>query len=384
MNLGVLFIYLVTFSLMSYFTPILYYVNANVLNVFMELSIIGLCFFRSRVILNNKLLIPVLVYLLALFLGAFVLFPKSVSYYFGFASPMLLSLSVKKEDYRYLKPLFVLIIAIFISDVLIAYYERFSMTHLFEVNAKVNKLDLLSEIYDDVNDENHYRAMALFGHPLTNSNILMFLSFVVYFSKLVPPLCNKFLLFISLFSIFYAFQSRGAAIISVLLLVVVFWRDLMKQNFVMIILELFIVGIAILYILNNIEEIAPRFVEKGLEDESSYARFLTFQFFLSKSLEEMFFGGFENPFGENGIIMVLGEFGIIIGGMVILCELLIWWKILKGMPIMEKFVIYTGFVLLGCMNNNLYYSSVPAMYMIGVLFVYRYNVNNFKTKNMAL
>ncbi|ADE82815.1 hypothetical protein PRMUPPPA20_09570 [Xylanibacter ruminicola] len=371
MNIGVVFIYLVTFSLMFYFTPVLYHVNASVLNAFMELSTIGLCIFRTKEIFNNKILLPVFIYMFALFLGAFVLFPKSVSYYFGFASPMLLCLSIKNEDYRYLKPLFVLIVALLISNVLIAYYERFSMTHLFEVNAKVNKMDLLSEIYDDVNDENHYRAMALFGHPLTNSNILMFLSFAVYFSKIMPSILNKIFLFVSLLSIFYAFQSRGAAIISVLLLIIVFWRDLMKQNNILKVLELFIIGLIIFYIFENIEEIAPRFIANGADDESSMYRIWTLNFYLSLPFTDKLLGGVENPFGENGIIMILGEYGMIVGGIFVLSALIIWWKVLKGLPVIEKLVLYVGFVLLASMNNNLYYMMVPAMYMITVLFISR-------------
>ena len=43
----------------------------------------------------------------------------------------------------------------------------------------------------------------------------------------------------------------------------------MKQNNILKVLELFIIGLIIFYIFENIEEIAPRFIANGADDESS-------------------------------------------------------------------------------------------------------------------
>ena len=100
-------------------------------------------------------------------------------------------------------------------------------------------------------------------------------------------------------------------------------------------------------------------------------RIWTLNFYLSLPFTDKLLGGVENPFGENGIIMILGEYGMIVGGIFVLSALIIWWKVLKGLPVIEKLVLYVGFVLLASMNNNLYYMMVPAMYMITVLFISR-------------
>lgn len=336
---------------------------------FIELCVFLLIAFRIKVIISKSFFWALFAYFVSMLVGELFLVHHNLSWVILHTSPFLLFASLKDKEYKYYFPLMGGLIILFFIDISLALYERFFIVHLLEVD--INYSEEIGIINDQLTSLVDFRAMSLFGHPLSNSNILLVASFAIYFSPVINKKLGLTFLVLAVFSILFAFASRGAAILGITLLLITLFVDIFKQNKFFIIVGFVAIGIVFYYIYLNIEEIAPRLLEKGTDDNSALYRIWTINYYFSKTFSELLKGGFENPYGENGIIMILGENGLILGGIIVITKTYLSWRVLKGMPNKQRIIVFLSYFVLANMNNNFFYVEIPSMYMLIALFISR-------------
>ena len=336
---------------------------------------------RFKVVYKNHTL-PLLLLISTLFFSSFLLYPQKIGFLFGTIAPFVLFASIKDSDYSYFKPLMFLLISILFIDVLMSYYERITFSHIITYSHKEN--ELMEEINSQVNDQKMFRSIALFGHPLSNSNIIAFSAFAMCFVLPISRFYKLLLLTLSVFSILYCFASRGAAIVCAVLFVLGLLTEIGKMKLKHILLGGVIIYVVGQYLYLNIEELFPRFVDRGLEDDSSFVRIMTLQFYFSKSFGDLLGGGFENPYGEIGIINILGWYGLIFGSVIVIIEFYFWWRMTDGLKLFQKIIVFLSFVVIANMNNNMSYNEIPAMYSLSMIFIKQYWLIRYKKKENKL
>lgn len=334
-----------------------------------ELCVFLLIAFRIKVIISKSFFWALFAFFVSMLVGELFLIHHNLSWVILHTSPFVLFASLKDKEYKYFIPLMGGLIILFLIDISLAFYERFFIVHLLEVD--INYSEEIGVINDQLTSLADFRAMSLFGHPLSSSNILLVASFAIYFSPVIKRQFGLLFLVLAVLSILYAFASRGAALLGVSLLFLTLCGDLIKKSKSFIIVGVVTIVIIVYYVYINIEDIAPRLVEKGTDNDGALYRLWTINYYFSKSFSELLKGGFENPYGENGIIMILGENGLILGGIIVLTKTYLSWRVLKGMPNKHRIIVFLSYFVLANMNNNFFYIDVPSMYMLIALFISR-------------
>lgn len=295
--------------------------------------------------------------------------------------PLLLYAATKKEEWAFYKPLGYILIAVFLLNCLMSYYERLSFSYILNYNAPwVGKLyketaSIGESYYQDIL---LFRPMALFGHPLTNVNLMSFMTFSVYFSNYFTKSIRFIFLMMGVLAL-VSFNSRGALIIFLVLLLILsisYLFDRKAPIFPKILLCLFFTYF-IGWIINNFEIIGGRFVASTLDDDSSQVRLDAINYFFSLSFEELLLGGVKLKYGENGVLMLIEESGLIFGSLFVFLHIFFSWIILKYCNSIAKILIFSGFFIVSCSNNNL---SNPLVFSIYLLFIMCVNNSNVPFK----
>lgn len=287
--------------------------------------------------------------------------------------PLILYMSITKEEIRYFKPMGYLFIMIFIANCLLSYYER--LTFSFVLNYDVEWVGNLQKDVLESGNRNFgefllFRPMALFGHPLTNANLISFMSFSIFFSNYFNRCFRILMLTMGGLSLI-CFNSRGAQLIFLgLLFLLVIDYFLNRRN--RFLPKLFF-GIALFYlatlVIDNFELLGGRFVTKGFEDDSTQVRVDAINYFFSLSFYDLLVGGNELKFGENGALMIIEELGLLLGGLFLYLHIYFSWKVLNYRTSIAKIIIFSAFFIVSCTNNNLYYPFVFSLYILFVICV---------------
>lgn len=319
-----------------------------------------------------KYITYLILYIIALFISLLFIQKSPFPFLFKWLAPLIVISTLKRTDYKYYKPLFFFFLLFFISNTAMAYYEKFTDTHLFEISAN-DEILLNMEEYG-LRDHLNFRAYALLGHPLTNANIMAFTSFIILFLKDFNHRIKIIIAIIGLGSLF-CFNARGSIIVSGALLFMYYYKELKRNRYLY--LTIFIIFV-VYFVYDNFGLIGGRFISEGISDDSSMARILTYKEFLSIPFEQLLVGGYIPTYGENGFILTIEAYGLILGGVKIICELFLAYKTIDSSKytVWEKSIVMLALVLIGSTNNNLHFPTVFPFYIFSVTFLLNYQGDN--------
>lgn len=171
----------------------------------------------------------------------------------------------------------------------------------------------------------------------------------------------------------FCFNTRGAILISALLLVPTIWDFIMnnKSDRFIVVLAVFVV---ICLLVLNFNKFGGRLLTGSLDDDSSMVRLYSIKEFLSLSFEEFLFGGHLPQFGENGYIMVIEVYGAIIGLVKIIFEIFFSYKSVGvDSSKRNKLIVMLSLIAVGSTNNNLFFAKVFPFYVLCVIFITHYS-----------
>ena len=110
-------------------------------------------------------------------------------------------------------------------------------------------------------------------------------------------------------------------------------------------------------------------------DGSTMTRFEAFDAFLSEKWDfyDILAGGREfcypgtNLILENGFLLDLGYWGIIVGSIKVICEILISYQAIKFYPIRDKIIILFAMWGVAFMNNNSYQTWLMSIFVMACI-----------------
>lgn len=287
-------------------------------------------------------------------------------------SPIVIFYTMQPKDLKYYGPIFWFLIVFFVLNCGIAIYEKMTMSYFLAIdpNDDIMQAQQGGMIY--TYGEEGFRAFSLIGHPLNNGNIMAYMTFIIYLTSFLNMKIRICLFCLGIASLF-CFNTRGAILISALLLVPVIW-DFIKKNksnrfFI------FLAVLIVVYMLAlNFNKFGGRLLTGSLDDDSSMVRVYSIKEFLSLSFEEFLLGGHLPKYGENGYIMVIEVYGAIIGLIKIIFEIFFSYKSV-GVDSSKKckWIIMLSIIAVGSTNNNLFFAKVFPFYVLCIIFISHYS-----------
>lgn len=325
---------------------------------------------QIRLLVKYKYGLLIMTYLVLLYFSLVFVQEKSYSAMFSWVMPLIVTAVLQQKDRKKIKPLMYLFLFVFIANACAAFYERFTLSLLMEPDADDRILMQQMEYGESSNSS--FRSFALFGHPLNNGNIMAFMSFIVFYAKSIPLKLRLLLAAMGLSSLF-CFNSRGAILVSAGLLTPSIYQYVRynAKHKITVIIAILIVAI---YLITNFSNFGGRLASEGVMDDSAMVRVLSIQEFLSIPFNTLLMGGYEMTYGENGYLIILAQYGLIVGGFKIFVELFLSYKIIgKQYDMTTKFIIMASLIVIGSTNNNLAFPLAFPMYVMCVNFI----LNNY-------
>lgn len=248
-----------------------------------------------------------------------------------------------------------LFLLFFIAECGIAIYEKFTLIHLIDYK----NFDNFAATSVIMLDSSTFRSTSLMLHPLFNANtVSIFLAFILC-SDFIKPLYKFLLLAFGLFAL-WTFNSRGAMIVWAIILLyrVVLYKAKLLYAAIMIVVLYFALPPLIEFVLYS--GLFGRLTDLDFLDNSTLTRFEAFDVFFNEkwSLEDIVIGGRMLYYPgtdlilENGILLDLGYWGIIIGTIKVVCEILITYKTVEKYNIRDRILIMIAVWGVAFMNNN--------------------------------
>ena len=283
---------------------------------------------------------------------------------------LLLSLAFRQK----VKPK-VFIIFFFLFYILecgLSIYEKLSLTHCYDYN-NIDNFMATSVLMDDTTS---FRSYSLMLHPLFNANTVSICLAFILCSYHIKDI-YKFLLFaLGLFAL-WGFNSRGAMIIwgIILLYRIILYKTKLAYTIIILIVLYFALPPLIEWVLFS--GYFGRLADFDFTDGSTLTRFEAFDAFQSEkwNFYDILAGGREfcypgtNLILENGFLLDLGYWGIIVGSIKVICEILITYKAIKYYPIRDKIIIFFAMWGVAFMNNNSYQTwLIPIFVMACICF----------------
>ena len=347
--------------------------NPTITGQMFSLFSIILLFTQIQLLVKYKYGLLIIIYLVLLFVSLVFVQEKSYSAMFSWVTPLIIAAVIQEKDRKKITPLMYLYLFVFVANACAAFYERFTLSLLMEPD--VDDRILMQQMGYGESSSSSFRSFALFGHPLNNGNIMAFMSFIIFYTKTIPLKLRLLLTTIGLSSLF-CFNSRGAILVSAGLLtpsVYHYVRYNTKHKFAVII----VIIIGVLALITNFAKFGGRLASDGIMDDSAMVRVLSIQEFLSIPFNTLLVGGYEMNYGENGYLMILAQYGLLVGGFKIVVELFLAYNIIgRQYSKMTKFIVMASLIVIGSTNNNLAFPLVFPMYVMCVNFI----LNNFKNK----
>lgn len=350
-------------------------------------TILLIFFFFSKQIISSTVVLPFLYYVTMAvgFVFHFNMKLEEPAYIAAVNWSFLVSLLCLSKYYKRNGMTFLFILFFFIFECGIGIYEKINLTYFVDYGMTDYGLD--SNIIN--NDETEFRSYSLVFHPLNNANAVSIILAFILVSK-VNKIVKTFLLFLG-FSAFWAFNSRGVIFCWLLILLIRFF--LKKVNLGMAIKWLIAFLILTLLFIPRLDSsfLMGRLGE-GLLDDSSMERILSFVYFFSVgwSIEDLIFGGRILLIPgtvkslENGILLNLSYWGVIVGSAKTILELIITYSILKDYSKVDKLILMLGFWGVALMNNNSFQPIMFTIFMVSYVgfkgFEYKSNkkiLNNY-------
>lgn len=261
--------------------------------------------------------------------------------------------------------------------------ERINMSYFINYKA----FDEFNALNSLISDNNEFRSTSLMLHPLYNANtVSIFLIFILFSDKLNKRI--KYPLIIIGLLALWAFNSRSAMIIWFIIIIYkLFFYNTKNINVIISLIVLyFIIPFVIDYVI--ISGIFGRLTNMTSLDDSSLSRLTAFDVFLNDkwTFDDIIIGGRLLCYPgtditlENGILLDLGYWGLIIGTIKVVCEILITYKIVIKYKFMERMLIILAIWGVAFMNNNSFQTwIIPIFIMADITFnnyiPYKNNLN---------
>lgn len=366
MNFKILMIYLVFFQMLNATLYWEFYIPPIINVGFLFVASIYFLVVYHHIFLRNRLFLYSTIYIILLFLTLAINNDINFHTIARCITSTIVVMTIEKRDYKYLKPIFYILLIFFISNATIALYERITMSYFLPIKPNDDIMeDQAGGMIYTYGDEG-FRAFALLGHPLTNANIMAYMSFCFYFCNILNIKFRVGLLLLGYASLF-AFNARGAILIMTLLLVPItfIYLKTAKNKFI----TLAVLGLILYYGITYFNVFAGRLVSGEIKDDSSMVRILAIREFLSLDWRTLLMGGYKPMYGENGYLMTIEVYGLIVGGYKIFFELFFCYKIIPPIKTLYKVILILSVIGIGSTNNNLFYAKVFPFYVLSVLFI---------------
>lgn len=335
----------------------------NVIILAIPLMILVLGSFNTFLMYRHRHIVQIYIIVVCL-IG--VMHPESFHFHnlFRMIAPLVIVGSINANDVRKLKPLALLFICFFFANVLIAVYERATLTRLLDVPMDNEILVHQMEVASTELGDDSFRAFALLGHPLTNANIMAYWSFMLFYCGLLSSKQNIVAFVLGIISLF-CFNARGALLLSLFMSIPII-NTIIREKSKYKIITFLIIAIAVIYFISFFNSFGGRLASIGLDDDSGMVRYLALQEFLSLSTNEYIFGGHKVMYGENGYFMLIECFGLL-GLLKAILEIIIAYKVLELDSKVARWIIMLSLIAIGSTNNNLFYASVFPLYILSVV-----------------
>lgn len=282
------------------------------------------------------------------------------------------------------KSIKIIIWIILLVEILLSYYERYTVSNVFESE----EFNLFTGAHGDI----VFRANGLYYHPLSNSYIISIITIFIVCCK-DYSLRTKFIVYIMSVISLLCYNSRGNVILTGIVCLPIFLSDLKRFNSGKRIFTLIIAALAFYFGIDYImgSDLGGRFVffkENGGDDwGSTEARFEAFSAFDYLDTQQLLWGGYDlydqlllmmDLAGiENSYITFILRHGLVIG--LPLLTLLISFVLIKlnqRYDKLSKWLIIGTFLGIGMTNPHLA-SCFPWMFFIFSYYAFRpLNTNN--------
>ena len=249
-------------------------------------------------------------------------------------------------------------------------YEKLLLIHCYEYN----NIDDFSATAVLMKDAASFRSYSLMLHPLFNANTVSICLAFILCSNHIKGI-YKFLLFaLGLFAL-WGFNSRGAMIIwgIILLYRIILYKTKLAYSIIILVVLYFALPPLVEWILFS--GYFGRLADFDFTDGSTMTRFEAFDAFQSEkwNFYDIIAGGRKfcypgtNFILENGFLLDLGYWGIIVGSIKVIGEILITYKAILFFPIRDKIIIFLALWGVAFMNNNSFQTWLMPIFVMACI-----------------
>lgn len=341
--------------------------NSNLASVFgwenqtLFVSCFPLVLFIIREVLKDKVKIHKsnAIELFIIFLGLVVLIIKGMEMFkpvfMFFILPYFLSIylsGINLQRKRSLQHVLFLILAI---EVILSIYERSTLTILLESEDEYALTNIDG-------DDWSFRASGLYGHPLINAMIITILTGFIIYSEI--KIKYKISILLSVIISLFCFNERGNILLMLVMSIPFIYMVLRKLEPIKRLFVFLSLIIALVYAYNilSTSDFGGRLFNHELSssDSSTMARFKAFDAFEKVDLDYLLWGfGNDDVYVsdilwiENGYIMILLKYGVIIGIPLLFSLLFYIIRKIKDYSNYYGWIVAFAFLILGFTNPHL-------------------------------
>jgi hypothetical protein len=225
-----------------------------------------------------------------------------------------------------------------------------------------------------MDDVTSFRSYSLMLHPLFNANTVSICLAFILCSNHIKGIYQFLLFVLGLFAL-WGFNSRGAMIIwgIILLYRIILYKAKLAYTIIILVVLYFALPPLVEWVLFS--GYFGRLADFDFTDGSTMTRFEAFDAFLSEKWDfyDILAGGREfcypgtNLILENGFLLDLGYWGMIVGSIKIIGEILITYKAIKYYPIRDKIIIFLAMWGVAFMNNNSYQTWLMPIFVMACI-----------------
>lgn len=285
------------------------------------------------------------------------------------------------------RPFILFVFIFFFAECSIALYERFTLTHLIDYKSTEDNMATSVVMLES----STFRSLSLMFHPLYNANVISIILAFILCADFIKPIYRYPLIAMGLASL-WAFNSRGALIVWGIILIyrVILYKVKIWYVFIMVGVLYFLLPPLIDWIVYS--GLLGRLTEFDFSDSSTLTRFEAFDIFFNDrwSFEDIIVGGQmlcypgTNVLLENGVLLDLGYWGILIGTIKVVCEILITYNTLINYNLRDRILVMIAVWGVAFMNNNSFQTWLMVIFVIACVALnnympYRIALNNKET-----
>lgn len=281
-----------------------------------------------------------------------------------------------ESDLKLSKILFLLFV---ILNCFIMFYERKTMTVIFW-NSEEYFLNR-----NDISDLTMFRSSGLTGHPVLGGFLLSIELAFIQMSKIKQS--YKYILTVLLFFALLCVNSRTNIGISALISIYLFKDAILSKKNRFIKIAIIVVLFYFFYDLIINTDFGGRLLnlEYGTNDSSTMARFEIFSFLDYIDWKQLIWGNFETVDSlmtvmglngiENGYIVLLLKYGLLLGSILIIALTIYQWKALAVYPKDQRIILFLMFILIAFTNPHIGH-NIPWIFWVVSYYLFRPSIKN--------